>query len=193
MSETYQKKVVRWERTRAAFPPPLDRLVPYRCVDAVLSLSSEARDILAEAVTLLGSSKYVAQMAEVLKKETPVVNASDLLAFINVDNIVQGKMEEEKETASTDRLIDLLLKCYPNMPQPTAEALAASDLTEDVRTIVRLMQKVVSNTASDFIVVTVYTLFEEILDEIKEIINSNQAYVKAMRLSRPDWSGGIKK
>jgi hypothetical protein len=40
---------------------------------------------------------------------------------------------------------------------------------------------------SDFVITALYTLFEEKLDEIEQIIASNPAFVKAMQLSRPDW------
>jgi hypothetical protein len=86
-----------------------------------------------------------------------------------------------------DYLASLLLKCYPDMPQATADALVGSEVMAPCLRVVSTTRLALENAKSDFVITALYTLFEEKLDEIEQVIANNPAFVKAMQLGRPDW------
>ena len=86
-----------------------------------------------------------------------------------------------------DYLASLLLKCYPDMPQTTADALVGSDVLAPSLQVVAATGLAVRDAKSDFVITALYTLFEQKLDEIAQLIARNPAFIKAMQLSRPNW------
>jgi hypothetical protein len=79
------------------------------------------------------------------------------------------------------------MRCYPDMPQATADALVGSEVMASCLRVVSTARLALGDTRSDFVITVLYTLFEEKLDEIEQIISNNPAFAKAMQLSRPDW------
>jgi hypothetical protein len=86
-----------------------------------------------------------------------------------------------------DYLASLLLKCYPDMPQATADALAGSEVLAPSLQVVVATRLALRDAKSDFVITALYTLFEQNLDEIEQTIARNPAFIKAMQFSRPDW------
>lgn len=91
------------------------------------------------------------------------------------------------EEIDTDYLASLLIKCYSDMPQATADALVGSEVMAPSLRVVSTTRLALEDAKSDFVITALYTLFEEKLDEIEQIISNNPAFIKAMQLSRPDW------
>lgn len=54
--------------------------------------------------------------------------------------------------------------------------------------VVSTTRRALAEAKSDFVITALYTLFEEKLDEIEQVIAKNPAFVKAVQLSRPDWN-----
>jgi hypothetical protein len=94
---------------------------------------------------------------------------------------------QEVEDTDRDYLTSLLLKCYPDMPQATADALAGSEVLVPSLQVVVATRLALRDAKSDFVITALYTLFEQKLDEIEQTIARNPAFIKAMQLSRPDW------
>ena len=86
--------------------------------------------------------------------------------------------------------MNLLLKCYPDMPGTSANALARADVMEAPLQVVRVTRNAIEEARSDFVIVTLFTMFEEKLNELKDLINGNPAFIKAIQLSRPNWKSG---
>jgi hypothetical protein len=122
-----------------------------------------------------------------------IKNESDLIATLNLseiptDNNVDGSSDAQGiEEIDTDYLASLLMKCYPDMPQATADALVVSEVMASCLRVVSTARLALGDAKSDFVITVLYTLFEEKLDEIEQVIANNPAFVKAMQRSRPDW------
>ena len=103
------------------------------------------------------------------------------------NNIDASSVAQDIEEVDTDYLASLLMKCYPDMPQATADALVVSEVMARSLRVVSTTRLALEDAKSDFAIIVLYTLFEEKLDEIEQVIANNPAFVKAMQLSRPDW------
>ena len=122
-----------------------------------------------------------------------IKNESDLIASLNLseipaDNDVDSSSDTQGiEEIDTDYLATLLMKCYPDMPQATADALVASEVMTPSLRVVSTARLALGDAKSDFVITVLYALFEEKLDEIEQVITDNPAFVKAIQLSHPDW------
>src|SRR6185295_2775410 len=93
----------------------------------------------------------------------------------------------KSNSEDTDYLAKLLNQCYSDMPQSSAEALVASKVMSASLQVAVATRHALEEVKSDFVITVLYTLFEERLNAIAQIINCNPAFVKAMQRSRPDW------
>lgn len=194
-SDLAQTKAVRRRNLREAFPYPLNQLA-LRHVDAVAALDDAHRLILAKAIQKT-ELRYAGTLLEALNKDVEhLQNEDDLVALIpaklarKAEVIIERADTTEVNPADIGTLANLLLKCYPDMPTTSADALARADIMETSLRVVRETRNAVQTANSDFVVITLFTLFEEQLNELKELINGNPAFVKAIQLGRPDWKSG---
>lgn len=194
-SDLAQTKAIRRRNLREAFPYPLNQIA-LRHVDSVAALDNAQRSILSRAIQKT-DLRYAGTFLEVLNKDVNhLQNEDDLMALIpatsvkKAEGIIDLANTAEVNPADIDTLVSLLLTCYPDMPTTSADALARADIMETSLRVVRETRNAVQTANSDFVVVTLFTLFEEKLNELKELINGNPAFVKAIQLSRPDWKSG---
>ncbi len=194
-SDLAQTKAVRRKALRDAFPCPLHQ-VALRHVDSVAALEDAQRLILARAVQKT-NLRHVGAFLDILNKEVVLVeNEDDLVALLPLPKPTEAKKTVDPiegshaAPADIDTLANLLLKCYPDMPTTSADALARAGVMETSLRVVRETRNAIQTANSDFVVVTLFTLFEEKLNELKALINGNPAFVKAIQLSRPDWKSG---
>ena len=193
MAEDAETKAKRRRRIRESFPPPLSE-IPLRHVDSVQALNESHREILrivlqkrgihclADCLLALKSSKVVIENEVDLVRRlesSPKLQVDDRPAF----NDIQAGNSEDRQY-----LAELLINCYPDMPQSSAEALVASDVMSASLSVIVATRHALDDAKSDFVVTALYTLFEERMHAIKEIISSNPAFVKAIQRSRPDWN-----
>jgi hypothetical protein len=196
MADSPDNKARRRRRLRQAFPAPLDQ-VALRHVDAIQSLDGNQRAILAKAIAQTSIAIIPKCLAAIknsggsIQSETHLIALPDLTETPEaeaVEDLSSGKVpNQEVEGVGMDYLASLLLKCYPDMPQATADALAGSDVLAPSLKVVAATGLALRDAKSDFVITALYTLFEQKLDEIEEIIARNPAFIKAMQLSRPDW------
>ena len=76
------------------------------------------------------------------------------------------------------------------MPVTSADALARADVMKTALVVVQGTRNAIEAANSDFVIVTLFTLFEEKRNELKDLIDRNPAFIKAIQLSRPDWKSG---
>ena len=188
-----QTKAIRRRTLREAFPPPLNQIA-LRHVDSVAALDDVRRSILSKAIQKT-DLRHAATFIDVLNKGAVLVQSEDdLLALIPSPSSKEAQMPAGKVQAcevnpvDIDYLMNLLLKCYPDMPQASADALSRSAVMETSLRVVTETRNAIQDSASDFVIVTLFTLFEEKLIELKDLINGNPAFIKAVQLSRPDWN-----
>ena len=191
-SDQAQVKAIRRRTLREAFPPPLNQIA-VRHVDSVAALDDDRRLILSQAIQKT-SLRHAATFIDVLNKGTVLIqNADDLIALIPSPTVKEsgkpvGDTELSKPNlADTAYIVNLLLKCYPDMPRTSADALARAHVMDGPLQVVRATRVAMNKANSDFAIITLFTLFEEKSNELKELINGNPAFVKAIQLSRPSW------
>ena len=126
-----------------------------------------------------------------IQSEIDLIAVLDLIETLSADAVEDtstGKaLGQEIESVDLDYLASLLLKCYPDMPQTTADALAGSDVLAPSLQVVVATRLALMDAKSDFVITALYTLFERKLDELRQVIARNPAFIKAMQLMRPDW------
>ena len=198
MKEIPENKARRRRSTRESFPSPLNQ-IPLRHVDTVQSLDSNQREILARAIAKVGMV-YIRTCLGIIKGSGDSIKTDgDLIATLHLsktpvdanskdNNIDASSVAQDLEEIDTDYLASLLIKCYTDMPQATADALVGSEVMAPSLRVESTTRLALQDAKSDFVITVLYTLFEEKLDEIEQIISSNSAFVKAMKLSRPDWN-----
>ena len=191
-SDLAQTKANRRRTLRDAFPHPLNQIA-LRHVDSVAALDDDRRLILSKAIQKT-DLRYAGTFVDALNKDGDrIQNEDDLMALIpptsakEVESPIDHTDANEVDPADTDYLVNLLMKCYPDMPPTSADALARADVMETSLRVVRETRNAIDEANSDFVVVTLFTLFEEKLNELRELINRNPAFIKAIQLSRPDW------
>jgi len=194
-SDLAQTKAVRRRTLRDGFPHPLNQIA-LRHVDSVAALSDTQRLILSKAVQKSSLRDAAAYIDALNQQGIQIQNEDDLVALIPTLPVKKAEKANGHtntngvNTVDTDCLTNLLLKCYPDMPRTSANALARADVMEAPLQVVRATRNAIEKTNSDFVVITLFTMFEEKLNELKDLINANPAFIKAIQLSRPNWKSG---
>ena len=196
MADSPDNKARRRRRLRQTFPAPLDQ-VAIRHVDAIQSLDGNQRAILAKAIAQTSIANIPKCLAAIKNSGGSIQSEIGLIALFHVTETLTAKAAgasssseapgQEIQGIDVDYLASLLLKCYPDMPQVTADALAGSDVLALSRQVVEAIRLALRDAKSDFVITTLYTLFEQKLNEIEQIIAINPTFIKAMQLSRSDW------
>ncbi|HEX6270708.1 MAG TPA: hypothetical protein VFZ43_10755 [Anaerolineales bacterium] len=139
--------------------------------------------------------RFAATFIDVLNKGAVLIqNEDDLIALLPSPTAKEAEKPigntdiNQADPSDTDYLVDLLMKCYPDMPPASADALARAGVMETSLQVVQETRNAITEANSDFVVVTLFTLFEEKLNDLRELIHGNPAFIKAIQLSRPDWN-----
>lgn len=197
MKESPEAKARRRRSARESFPTPLNEIA-LRHVDTVQSLDTNRREILARTLAKVGVDRIATCLMVIKTAGDSIKTESDLIATLRLSEIQEETSSQDNgikasedahgiEEVDTDYLASLLVKCYPDMPQATADALVGSEVIAPSLRVVSTTRLALQDAKSDFVITALYTLFEEKLDEIEQVIVKNPAFVKAVQLSRPDW------
>ena len=196
MADSPENKARRRRRLRQTFPAPLDQ-VAIRHVDSIQSLDGNQRTFLAGAIARTSMVNISKCLTAIKNSGGSIQSENDLITMLGLTEILEEETNEaplrgeapcqKMEGVDLEHLTSLLLKCYPDMPQATADALAGSDVLAPSLQVVAAARIALREAKSDFIITALYTLFEQKLDEIEHVIVRNPAFIKAMQLSRPDW------
>jgi hypothetical protein len=134
-SDLAQTKAVRRKTLREAFPYPLNQIA-LRHVDSVAALDDAHRLILSSAIQKT-DLRYVGTFLEALGKDAKhLQNEDDLVALIPATPVKKAEViidlgsTAEVNPADIDTLVSLLLKCYPDMPTTSVDALARLELNQ---------------------------------------------------------------
>ena len=193
MKEDAENKARRRRRLRDAFPAPLNQIA-LRHVDAVQALEEPQRAILARVLAQVGVAYIAYCLAAIKSFGDAIRNETDLIGRLDVPERPQRADEHKKpseayvvEEIDLDYLAGLLTRCYPDMPEASADALVASDVMAQSLWVVTATRLALAEAKSDFVITVLYALFEEKLHEIEKTIAGNHSFIKAMQLSRPHW------
>jgi hypothetical protein len=193
MAEDAETKAKRRRRIRESFRPPLNE-IPLRHVDSVQALNESQRAILAAVLQKQGVQSLVNCLVALKSSGTTIEHEDDLIGRLDLSPKPQvdigAEINEPRESGIEDQdyLARLLTKCYPDMPESSAEALVVSGVMAASLSVVTATRHALEDAKSDFVVTALYTLFDERLHALRQIISSNPAFVKAIQRSRPDWN-----
>lgn len=196
MAEDAEVKAQRRRRIRESFASPLKEIA-LRHVDSVQALSEEQRIILAQTLQKIGVQHLTACLAAIKAHASSIKDADTLIGWLTpsgtspADNSIEMAGQMESTSEDDAYLAELLVKCYPDMPQTSAQALVASDVMSASLRVVVATRRALEDARSDFVITTLFTLFEERLHAISQIIGNNPAFIKAIQRSRPDWNTKI--
>ena len=176
MSESYQSKQERRQRLLESMPEGLRPHVSVRNIEAVAALSPQAQTRLLEAVQ--AGLKRLPRAIEQLRAD-PQTSIAELL-----DPPAQPETELPAQTHSASigqDVADLIQECFPDMPRVSAEALADADVMQVVRTVAETHQQVFKSghIKTDFVMLTLYGLMRQTLDQLEEIIEETPALRQA--------------
>jgi hypothetical protein len=196
MADSPENKARRRRRLRQAYPAPLDQ-VAIRYVDSIHSLVGNQRAILARAIAQTSMANISRCLVAIKNCGRSIQSENDLITLLNLTDALREENNEaplrveapgqKMEGVDLGHLTSLLLKCYPDMPRATANALAGSDVLAPSLQVVAAARIALREAKSDFVITSLYTLFEQKRDEIEHIIVRNPAFIMAMQLTRPDW------
>jgi predicted metal-binding protein len=192
MSEDANTKAKRRRRIRESFAPPHIEIA-IRQVDSVKALTEKQREILAKVLEKTGVRYLAASLAAIKEHGANIEDEDDLMALLKLadkpqrhTNVLSSKSQKNCPKDAV-YLAKLLVQCFPDMPQTSADALAASDVMSASLDVVSVTRHALENAKSDFVIIALHELFTDRLDAIVEIINSNPAFVKALKRSHPEW------
>jgi hypothetical protein len=176
MSESYQSKRERRQRMLEALPPELREHVSLRNVEAVAALLPQAQARLLEAVHagLTRVSRAIEQLR--IDPQAPVSDLLDPPSQVEVAQPIQSD-----PSPISEKVADLIQACFPDMPRVSAEALAEAEVMQVVRSVAETHQQVFKSghIKTDFVMLTLYGLMRQTLEQIEEIIEETPALRQA--------------
>ena len=176
MSETYQSKRERRQRMLEALPSDLREHVSLRNVEAVAALSPQAQTHLLEAIQA-GLTRLPRAIEQL--RAAPQTSVPDLLnPPSQVDTVIP--IPSDPSSISKD-VADRIQACFPDMPRVSAEALAEAEVMQVVRSVAETHQQVFksSHIKTDFVMLTLYGLIRQTLEQLEEIIEETPALRQA--------------
>ncbi len=176
MSETYQSKRERRQRMLEALHAELREHVSLRNVEAVAALAPPAQTRLLEAIQ--AGLTRLPRAIEKLRKD-PQTSVVDLLnppAQVEAVPAIQPV-----QTAITQTVADQIQECFPDMPRVSAEALAEAEVMQIVRSVAETNQQIFrsSHIKTDFVMLTLYGLIRQTLEQLEEMIEETPALRQA--------------
>jgi hypothetical protein len=209
MTENYDQKKARQLRIRESLPADLKE-IPLCYVEDVVEISPQAKQTLIDA---LAKGPINIACALEYFQNTFVLNADDLLEVARPKKRGPHQTEGDHyphsdeaiapcntqtvdsspvipPTATLDprdiqTLTEILIKCYPSMPVSSAGGLAKSEvMREAIRVVTAVRLALESNHAkSDFVILALFGLFRTTKIQLQEIVQSNPAYLQAIKQS----------
>jgi hypothetical protein len=212
MTETYDQKKARQLRIRETLPAELKN-VPLCFVEDIAEISPQAQQILIDALargsiniaraleyfqnTFVLNADDLLEVARPRKRgPQPIAGGQDQQPE---DETVVPCNAPTNESSSTpipaavltldprdiQTITDILIKCYPSMPLPSAEGLAKSEVMRGAINVVEAVRLALesNNAKSDFVILALFGLFNTTKMQFQEIILNNPAYLQAIKQS----------
>jgi hypothetical protein len=209
MTENYDQKKARQLRIRETLPAELKE-IPLCYVEDVVEISLQAKQTLIDAfakgpINIACALEYF--------QNTFVLNADDLLEVARPKKRGPHQTEGDHHTqlyeaiapsntqtadsspaipltATLDprdiqTLTEILIKCYPSMPVSSAGGLAKSEVMREAIRVVEAVRLALesSHAKSDFVILALFGLFRSTKIQLQEIVQSNPAYLQAIKQS----------
>jgi len=184
MSETYQSKQERRQRLLESLPASLRPHVSVRNIEAMAALSTQAQARLLEAIH--AGLKRIPRAIDQLRAN-PDTSVADLLNP-HSQPVTEILIQTDSSIVQQE-VADLIQQCFPDMPRVSAEALADADVMQVVRSVAKTHQQVFkfSHIKTDFVMLTLYGLIRQTLEQMEEIIEDTRALRQAFDQGELPW------
>jgi len=183
MTENYQAKRERWQRLLESLPAGLREHVSLRNVESVAALTPQAQQRLLEAIQ--AGLKRLPRAVEQLRvnPDTPVSELLNPTAVTVVE--VQPQISQQVK----NELAGLVQLCFPDMPRVSAEALVDAEVMEMACQTAQVHYELFQSDhlRTDFVLLVVYGLIRQTLDQLEEIIKKAPAIQQALLQSDLPW------
>jgi hypothetical protein len=176
MSESYQSKQERRQRLLESLPEGLRPHVSVRNIETVAALSPQAQTRLLEAVQ--AGLKRLPRAIDQLRAD-PETSVADLL-----DPPARSEIEvpvQSEASSIGQEVADRIQECFPTMPCVSAQALADADVMQVVRSVAETHRQIFrsNHIKTDFVMLTLYGLMRQTLDQLEEMIEETPALRQA--------------
>lgn len=182
----YDQRRQRRQQLAEELPSGLRGRIALRNVETVAKFPPETQQRLAEAirndVQIPAAIRYL--------KENPEATVDQIVKNAGKRRqTVKKERQRSPETNHLTLLSDLLQTCFPDMPRPTADAMAGSELLSEVLGIVCAQQAcfMSHHAQSDFVVVVLCGLVLSTIERLNQIIVTRTIYHQAIQQSGLPW------
>ena len=183
MTENYQAKRERWQRLLESLPTGLRAHVSLRNVESVAALTPQAQQRLLEAIQ--AGLKRLPRAVEQLRAN-PDTSVSELL---NPTTVTVAEVQPQISQHIKDELAGLVQLCFPDMPRVSAEALVEAEVMDIALQTAQVHHLLFQSDhlRTDFVLLVVYGLMRQSLEQIEAIINGSPAIQQALLQSDLPW------
>ena len=190
MPVPYTQRRQRRQQLAEELHPSLRGRIALRHIETVSKFSPESQCRLAEAID---AGVRIPAAVQFLR-ENPSTTVDEIIARCQKTPGRRKQSSKQANQEIPDRsdlilLADLLLTCFPDMPQATAEAMARSELLSDVLGIVHSQQACFRSrhAQSDFVIVVLCGLALRNIEQLTKIIPKRTIYRQALQQSGVAW------
>ena len=189
MTEDYDSKKKRLSRLRDSLQPAsLRSQVPFRHIEAVVALPDEKRRLLAECLQRAGKINF--RKALGLLENPEGLSAESLAGKARVAKPTAGRPDLETIPANPgSRLPEVIRRCFPGMPEVSVAGVAGSEPMREAAMLSESLHSAISgsHSRSDFVIVVLYALLTEALDELEHKIRAVPAFTRAVKNAGLTW------
>lgn len=195
MPVPYEERRKRREALRKQLQPALQPYIALRNAEPVSHLSPKSQETLIEALTS-GNRIRITDAIDHLS-EYPQATVADILQISakKKDGSLRSSVfpktlgEGVVDPEAIRQMTALIRACFVDMPQVSAEALAASDVMSDLRSIQATHQYLFQSPhgKTDFVMIAFYELLQQDVSRLDKIISENVSLQHAIRDSNAGW------
>jgi hypothetical protein len=152
----------------------------------VAKFSPEVQEKLAEAI----EQRVRIPAAIRFLKENPQASVEEIVKTAGKrSSSDQQEIQKSPQPTQLTLLADLLQTCFPDMPRPTAEAMAGSALLSEVQGVVCAQEACFASlhAQSDFVMVVLCGLVLQTIERLNQIIPKRSIYGQALAQSGLTW------
>ena len=190
MPVSYAQRRQRRQQLAKGLHPRLRGQIALRHIETVSKFSPESQCRLAEAIDAGIGIPAAIQFL----KEKPAAMVDEIITQYQKATSKPRQNEKQENQSAPDAndggvLADLLQTCFPDMPRPTAAAMAGSELLSEVLGIVHAQQVCFRSrhAQSDFVIVVLCGLALRNIEQLKQIIPERTIYHQALQQSGVAW------
>lgn len=188
MPISYDERRKRREALRKTLLPALQPYIALRNVEASTRLSTDMQAMLFElaqqdGISIPAAIAYFGEHPDTTLEEARAASAKQPSnAPSNSPSFPEAPLEEVVADPQTiQQITQLILACFNDMPQISAEALAASETMSELVAVHMAHQQLFQSphASTDFLIIAFYKLIQQTLSQLDQAIADNPALPRA--------------